>query len=704
MVSTLQNGANGAHGTEATPSKLWTHPNPETTRLWDFLQRVNKENGFQMQSYEELLEWSTENIAAFWTEVWDYVGVRVSQPYHEVVEDTMRMFPRPAWFRGAKLNFAENLLFPAGVEVDPNGLAVIAATEIARENVTWQQLRDRVKECQAGMIAVGLKEGDRVAGYVANHTNALVAMLAATSLGAIWTAVSPDTGVHAVVERLRQIEPVLLFSDNASYYNGKSHPVLAKLSEIVEALPSLRSVVFLPTVPWVAVDLSSIKSTAGVYEYPSFVALNGSPPAELAFTQLPPDHPVYILYSSGTTGAPKCIVHGAIGTLIQHKKEHILNCSIGKDSRLFYFTTCTWMMWHWLVSGLASGATLVLYDGSPFRHLASSPSEVASESTPSVADDLAMPRLIEELGITHFGTSAKYLSVLEQKGLSPLSSLSLSTLTAIYSTGSPLAPSTFSYVYSAFPPVNLGSITGGTDIISLFGAPSPLSPVYAGEIQQAGLGMAIRAWDWQGHDVTDSGEAGDLVCVKPFPCQPVSFWGPTGEQKYRSSYFDKFCAPGSQQPVWHHGDFVRFNPATGGLVMLGRSDGILKPAGVRFGSAEIYNVVLAHFGADVSDALCVGQRREQDLDETVVLFLKMAEGKPFTQDLVDAIKATIRKELSARHVPGVVDSCVEIPVTTNGKKVEGAVKQILCGLNVKTSASVANAECLEWYREWAQTH
>ncbi|KAK7510551.1 acetoacetyl-CoA synthase [Phyllosticta citriasiana] len=703
MAINLENGANGM---ETAPRKLWTHPAPQTTKMWDFLQRINKTHGLHLQSYKELHHWSIENIAEFWAAIWDYVGIRVSQPYHEVVEDTTRMFPRPAWFGGAKLNFAENLLFPAGVEVDPNGVAVIAATETTRENVTWKELRDRVKECQAGMIAVGLKEGDRVAGYVANHTNALVAMLAATSLGAIWTAVSPDTGVHAVVERLRQIEPVLLFSDNASYYNGKSHPVLPKLSEIVESLPSLRSVVVLPTVPWVPVNLSSFKSTARVFEYSSFVALTSSPHSELAFAQLPPDHPVYILYSSGTTGAPKCIVHGAIGTLIQHKKEHILHCSIGSSSRLFYFTTCTWMMWHWLVSGLASGATLVLYDGSPFRYVDSSSSATAGEATPSVADDLAMPRLVEELRITHFGTSAKYLSVLEQKGLSPLSTLSLSNLTAIYSTGSPLAPSTFSYVYSAFPPINLGSITGGTDIISLFGAPSPLSPVYAGEIQQAGLGMAIRAWDWQGHDVTDRGEAGDLVCVKPFPCQPVSFWGPTGEQKYRSSYFDKFCAPDSNglQPVWHHGDFVRFNPATGGLVMLGRSDGILKPAGVRFGSAEIYNVVLAHFAAEVADALCVGRRREEDLDETVVLFLKMADGKTCTQDLVDSIKTTIRKQLSARHVPGVVDECFEIPVTTNGKKVEGAVKQILCGLNVKTSASVANAECLEWYREWAKTH
>ena len=568
------------------------------------------------------------------------------------------MFPRPAFFEGAKLNFAENLLYPTQ-EVNPDGVAIIAATETTRETVTWKELREQVRHCQAGMIALGLKEGDRVAGYVANHTNALVAMLAATSLGAIWTAVSPDTGVFAVLERLRQIEPVILFSDNAVFYNGRSHPVLPKVSEISAALPSLKGVVVFPTVASEQADLSSIPVTNGkAYDYKTFTELS-TPSAQIIFKQLPPDHPVYILYSSGTTGAPKCIVHGAIGTLIQHKKEHILHCSITPKSRLFYFTTCTWMMWHWLVSGLASGATLILYDSSPFRYI--SPSDPST----SVVDDLAMPRLIDELGITHFGTSAKYLSMLEQKDLSPKSVLKLNTLEAIYSTGSPLAPSTFSYVYKNFPAtINLGSITGGTDIISLFGAPNPLIPVYEGEIQAAGLGMAIRAWDYTGLDISSTGEAGDLVCTKAFPCQPVSFWGAEGERKYRSSYFEKYDG----KIVWHHGDFVRFNPITGGVFMLGRSDGILKPSGVRFGSAEIYNVVLGYFPADVADALCIGRRRDDDTDETVCLFLKMADGKQFTQELVERIKAVIRKTLSARHVPGVVDECPEIPVTTNGKK------------------------------------
>jgi len=571
------------------------------------------------------------------------------------------MFPRPTFFPNARLNFAENLLFPTS-DVDLNSTAIIAVTETTREIVTWSDLRERVRLCQAGLIALGLDEGDRVAGYVANHTNALVAMLAATSLGCVWTAVSPDTGVHAVLERLRQIEPSILFADNASFYNGRSHPVLPKVNEIAGELPSLQAVVVFPTVSSVEVDVNSIRVPSGrAYDYKTFTSPPTAP--ELTFKRLPADHPVYILYSSGTTGAPKCIVHSAVGTLLQHKKEHILHCSITPKSRLFYFTTCTWMMWHWLVSGLASGATLVLYDGSPFRYLDT------EDGTTSVSDDLAMHRLIQEYDITHFGTSAKYLSVLEQKSVSPSSAgLDLKTLNAIYSTGSPLAPSTFSYVYSAFPStINLGSITGGTDIISLFGAPNPLLPVYEGEIQGPGLGMAIAAYDYKGTDVSATGEAGDLVCTKPFICQPVAFWGSDGATKYQHSYFDKFENE-NNQPIWHHGDFVRFNPETGGLWMLGRSDGILKPAGVRFGSAEIYNVVLEYFAEDVEDALCIGRRRETDNDEIVVLFLKMGEGKKLHFNLINEMKTKIKNALSARHVPAVIDECPEIPVTTNGKK------------------------------------
>ncbi|KAF1982486.1 acetoacetate-CoA ligase [Aulographum hederae CBS 113979] len=650
--------ANGTSNASPQPALLWEHPSPDSTPMADFMKLMHKKHHLHMQKYDDLYKWSIDNIAKFWEETWHFTGVKASKPFQRVVDESAPIFPRLTFFEGAKLNFAENLLFPSE-DIDEDVPAIIAATETTRQAVSWAELRYRVRKCQASMTAVGVKEGDRIAGYVANHTNALVAMLAATSIGAIWTAVSPDTGVLAVLDRMQQIEPVILFSDNAAFYNGRSHPVLPKVQEIATSLPTLKAVVIFQTVSDVSIDLSSIKTKSGkVYDYDTFQRL-GPAGWNLQFAQLPPDHPIYILYSSGTTGAPKCIVHGAIGTLLQHKKEHKLHCSIGPSSRLFYFTTCTWMMWHWLVSGLASGATLILFDGSPFRYL--SPSD-PSTSDP---DDLAMPRLIDELGITHFGTSAKYLSVLEQKSAKPLETLSLKTLEAIYSTGSPLAPSTFAYVYEAFPKrINLGSITGGTDIISLFGAPCPLLPVHAGEIQCLGLGMAVRAFDYAGADVTGSGEPGDLVCLRPFPCMPVMFWPPgeKGLKKYQGSYFELF--PG----VWHHGDFVRFNPATGGLLMLGRSDGILKPSGVRFGSAEIYNVVLKFFAREVADALCIGRRRETDADETVVLFLKMAEGKKFSKDLAKKIQGVVKKELSARHVPGIVDETPEIPVTTNGKK------------------------------------
>ena len=560
------------------------------------------------------------------------------------------MFPRPAFFPEAQLNFAENLLYPR-CNPDPDSLAVIAATEQTREYVTWKQLRERVTLCTAALRNAGVQEGDRVSGYLANHTNTLVAMLSAASIGAIWTGVSPDTGVHAVLDRLTQIEPTVLFADNAVMYNGKTHEVHEKLKDVVRSLPGLRAAVIFETIPNHPFDLDQIRLAQGrASMYQDFVA-PVSDSSGHHFAQLQPDHPVYILYSSGTTGKPKCMLHGAIGTLVQHKKEHDIHCDIRPGDRLFYFTTITWMMWHWLVSGLASGATVILYDGSPFRPL-----------NADGVGDMAMPQLIDELGISHFGTSAKYLSVLEQKNMLPKESLPLKALKAMYSTGSPLAPSTFEYVYRAFgPDINLGSITGGTDIISLFGAPSQISPVYAGEIQVRGLGMAVEAWDFEGNNVTATGEPGDLVCIKPFPCQPVFFWGDSDNRLYKKSYFETF--PG----IWHHGDFVRFNPKTGGLIMLGRSDGVLKPAGVRFGSAEIYNVLLKHF-PDIEDALCIGRRKESDMDETVVLFVKMAPGKEFSPQIASNIQATIRSELSARHVPAVVDECPEIPVTTNGKK------------------------------------
>jgi acetoacetyl-CoA synthetase len=412
----------------------------------------------------------------------------------------------------------------------------------------------------------------------------------------------------------------------------------------------------------------------------------------LDFAQLPPSHPLYVLYSSGTTGLPKAIVHTAAGTLLQHKKEHFLHCSLSPSSRMLYYTTTSWMMHHWSVSALACGSSLVLYSGSPFK-----PHGYSS-----------IPRLLSSLRVTHFGTSAAYLTALEANDIRPITdpTLDLSALEAIYSTASPLPPSTFAFTYRAFPTtINLASITGGTDIISLFGAPCPLLPVRTGEIQCAGLGMAISVVDPASDPSaplpidtsSPDSEPGDLVCTKPFPCQPLTFFGPGGQEKYRAAYFDRF--PG----LWHHGDFVRMDPRTGGLVMLGRSDGVLKPAGVRFGSAEIYNVLTRFFAGEVEDAVCVGRRRETDRDETVCLFVVMADGKVFDEAVRKRVVQVVRRELSPRHVPGVIEEARGgVPKTGNGKKIEVAVKQILSGMRVKTNASVANPEALEWFREWAR--
>ncbi|KAI9731021.1 MAG: hypothetical protein M1834_005484 [Cirrosporium novae-zelandiae] len=665
---------------------LWTNPRPESTRVHTFKELISKKYNLPLKTYDDLYQWSLDSTSDFWEEVWHFTAIRSSKTFSKAFDEAAPMFPRPTFFEGAKLNFAENLLYPA-CQPDENSTAIIAATETSREHVTWKELRERARKCATALLSMGVQVGDKVAGYLGNHTNTVVAMLGTTSIGAIWTGISPDTGVHAVLDRLMQIEPTILFADNAVVYNGRIHDTHDKVAQVSKQLSTLKGLVMFESVRDHPFDLSDISVAQGkAWKYKDLVTAY-DPQSHPGFAQLPADHPVYILYSSGTTGTPKCIIHGSIGTLIQHKKEHEIQCDIRPGERIFYFTTCTWMMWHWLVSALASGATLVLYDGSPFRPLDG-----------SGHGEMAMPRLIEELDVAHFGTSAKYLSLLEQKDIMPKKEVPMKTLRAIYSTGSPLAPSTFDYVYRAFgPKILLGSITGGTDIISLFGAPSPISPVYQGEIMVRGLGMAVEVWDLNGQNVTHKGEPGELVCVKSFPCQPVAFWGRDGVERYRKSYFEKF--PG----IWHHGDYIQINPRTGGLWMLGRSDGVLKPSGVRFGSSEIYNVLLKYF-PNIEDALCIGRRRETDTDETVVLFLKMMNGYEISDDLVDSIKGRIRKELSARHVPGIIDQCPEIPVTTNGKKVENAVKHILSGMDIKMSASVANVDSLNFYREWAEVH
>ncbi|KAI2615273.1 acetoacetate-CoA ligase [Hypoxylon sp. NC1633] len=668
-------------------AQLWRHPNPTSTQMYRFLQHVRSKYNIDIQDYPSLYKWSVENISDFWAELWRFCGIKASRPYSYILPDNAAMFPRPDFFAGALLNFAENILFPEKVCIVDSSTAVITATETDGQlasTTSWAELREAVRQCSNALRTAGLKRGDVIAGFVSNHVQALVAMLSGAAIGAVWTGISPDNGVSAVLDRLMQIEPKVLFADNGTVYNGKSWPGREKTAQIVDKLEpkGLKLVIVINNVRDLGLDLEAMNSKKLVVkEYESFLGSGNEGP--LRFEQLPPSHPLYILYSSGTTGLPKAIVHTALGTLIQHKKEHSLHCSMDSTSRLLYYTTTSWMMWHWSISALACGTTLVLYSGSPFKP----------------HGFLSLPKLISSLRVTHFGTSAAYLTTLEINGVYPVQSLDLSQLQAIYSTASPLPPSTFSFVYEAFPShINLGSITGGTDIISLFGAPCPLLPVHVGEIQCAALGMAIGVVDPISGALTP-GEDGELVCTKPFPCQPLTFWGPDGEAKYRASYFERFDG------MWHHGDFVRIDVKTGGLTMLGRSDGVLKPAGVRFGSAEIYNVLTKLFGDEIEDAVCVGRRREADRDETVCLFVVMAEGRKFGAELRENVKQVIRRELSPRHVPGVIEVCgAGIPKTENGKKIEVAVKQVLSGINVKTNASVANPEALAWFQEWAAAH
>ncbi|QPG93935.1 hypothetical protein C2857_003663 [Epichloe festucae Fl1] len=677
--------------------ELWRHADPSSTPMWHLIECVNKKHGLNMTGYPDLYKWSVDHVSSFWEDVWDFVGIVSSKKAERALPENCPMYPRPDFFSSARLNFAENLLFPpTSTPVDPSAPAVITTTELPGDPKTtsWAELRESVRRCANALRDSGLKPHDVVAGYVSNHVEALVAMLAASSIGAMWTGISPDNGVSAVLDRLSQISPKVFFADNGTVYNGKEWPSTSKTNEIVAVLQKvgLETVVVIGNIT-ADLGLADVESYGvNAVDFASFL---GSASGEgLTFEQLPPSHPLYILYSSGTTGLPKAIVHTALGTLLQHKKEHALHCSLTSSSRMLYYTTTSWMMWHWSIGALAVGTTLVLYSGSPFR-----PNSY-----------LSLPKVLSDLKVTHFGTSAAYLTALEANNVRPVQdpSLDLSSLEAIYSTASPLPPSTFKFVYEAFPhKVNLASITGGTDIISLFGAPCPLLPVRVGQIQCAGLGMDIRVVDSETGEDVPAGEQGDLVCVKPFPCQPLTFFGPGGESKYKAAYFERFeniC--GVKGPIWHHGDFVKIpDPFTGGLVMLGRSDGVLKPAGVRFGSAEIYNILTRFFSADIDDAVCIGRRRETDKDEAVCLFVVMVVGRTFTNDLRSQIKAKIRSELSPRHVPAVVEECgAGIPKTGNGKKIEVAVKQILSGLNIKTNASVANPESLEWFKTWAKTN
>jgi acetoacetyl-CoA synthetase len=607
--------------------------------------------------YAALYAWSVSSPAEFWEALWEFCGVRASTRYTTVVRDLARM-PGARWFEDASLNFADNLLAP-----ERDGPAIVFANERGeRIELDRRELRAQVASVAAHLRALGVGKGDRVAGFIANRPETVIAMLATASLGAVWSACSPDFGVDAVLDRFGQIEPKVLIATDGYFYNGKSIDSLPALRAISARLPTLRAVVVVPYRSS-APDTSAIP---GAVRYEDLVRK----PSEPSFSPVAFNDPLYILYSSGTTGVPKCIVHGVGGTLLQHRKEHVLHTDIRPGDVVFYFTTCGWMMWHWLVSSLASGATLVLYDGAPLH-----------------PDPGVLWRVAERERIAVFGTSAKYLSALEKSGYRPLDHHALPALRSILSTGSPLAPSSFDFVYRHLKrDVQLASIAGGTDLISCFALGNPLLPVYRGELQCRGLGMKVEIFSEDGRSIRE--QKGELVCTAPFPSMPVGFWNDPDGRKYHAAYFERF------PNVWHHGDYAELT-ARDGLIIYGRSDAVLNPGGVRIGTAEIYRIVEQF--PEIAESIVVGQ--EWGDDTRVVLFVRLQPGHALDTALERRLREEIRRRASPRHVPAKILGVADIPRTMNGKIVEVAVREAIHGRPIGNRDALANPEALEHFRD-----
>ncbi|MEW6167883.1 MAG: acetoacetate--CoA ligase [Pseudomonadota bacterium] len=638
--------------TAAAP--IWT---PDAARIEaSNLTRFARPLGFEPPDYAALWRWSVDRPAEFWRALWEFCDVQAHAPPRATLEDGARM-PGARWFPGSRLNFAEHLLRHGG-----DAPALIGIDERGRRRVLGREaLRTKVAEIAAALAADGVGAGDRVAGFMPNTLETVVAMLATTSLGAVWSSCSPDFGEGGVLERFGQIEPKLLFACDGYTYAGKPVDTRARVARIAAALPGLRRVVVVPFLED-APDIAALPKAVSMPDY-------GVAGAPLRFVPVDFDAPLYVLYSSGTTGKPKCIVHGVGGTLLQHLKEHVLHSDLRPGDRLFFFTTCGWMMWNWLVSGLAAGATVVLYDGSPFH-----------------PGPEALWTLADSERLTQFGTSPKYLSALEKSGYVPRAHHDLPALRTLFSTGSPLAPEQFDHVYRSIKAdVQLASISGGTDIVSCFALGNPWSPVYRGELQGPGLGMAVDVYDGEGRPLR--GEPGELVCTKPFPSLPVFFWNDADGSRYRAAYFERF--PGT----WHHGDFAQIT-AHGGLVISGRSDATLNPGGVRIGTAEIYRIVDAQ--PEVLESVVVGYRR--DHDEDVILFVRLRDGQPLTDELIRRIRTAIRSELTPRHVPAKILACPEVPRTISGKITELAVRSLLHGRPVHNAEALANPGALDFFR------
>jgi len=642
-----------------TAELLW-NPSEERQRkanITAFMRKVNKRFGQKFRSYDELYDWSIENIPDFWAAVWDFAEIRFSINYDTVVDDVKKM-PGARWFRGARLNYAENLL-----RYRDEHVALIFKSE-AREStrMTYAELYDQVARCAKSMRDCGVIPGDRVVGFLPNMIETVVAMLASASIGAVWSSCSPDFGINGVLDRFGQIEPKILFTADGYFYNGKTFDSLTRVRSILEALPTIEKVVVVPYTQTQA----DIDTLSNAVRYQDF--LNPETDTEILFEQVPSEHPLYIMFTSGTTGLPKCMVHGTAGILINLLTELLLQTDVKREDTIFYFTTCGWMMWNWLVCSLAVGATVLLYDGSPFY-----------------PDNGALWKMAQDEKMTIFGTSAKYLAEVERRGVRPGREFNLTALKAILSTGSPLSTESFRFVYTEIKDdLQLSSISGGSDIIGCFVLGNPIGPVYAGEIQKRGLGKKIEVFDSEGNSVRQ--QKGELVCTAPLPNMPLYFWDDPDDKKYIDAYFSVY------PDVWCHGDYAELTE-NNGMIIYGRSDATLKPGGVRIGTAEIYRQVDAF--EEVNDSLVVGQDWENDV--RIILFVKMNSGIKLTEKLINAIKSSIKQGTTPHHVPAKVIAVDDIPYTINMKKVELAVRHVIQGQPVLNRDALANPDSLELY-------